>query len=105
METDEHFAPVLVLDEECLLSLDELAEISGLERTLIEELAEAGLLTLAPGRDQTFTALSLTIARRARRLRADFALEESGVVLALTLLQRIEALEASLRELQCRSGQ
>jgi chaperone modulatory protein CbpM len=105
MEPDDHFAPVLVLDQECLLTLGELAELSGLERTLIQELAEAGLLTMAPGRDQTFTALSLTVARRARRLRADFALEESGVVLALTLLQRIEALEAKVRELQCRSGQ
>jgi chaperone modulatory protein CbpM len=91
-------------DEELALSLADLAELSGLGAPLIQELSEAGLLevtgsTLGGG---TYTARSLTVARRARRLRIDFALDEAGTVLALTLFERIETLEARLRELECR---
>lgn len=105
MEPGDRTDQVLLLDEENLLTLSEMVELSGLEGGLIQELSEAGFLDLAPGLTGTFRAVSLTVARRAFRLRTDFGLDESGVVLALTLLQRIEALEARLRELECRLGQ
>ena len=105
MRRREPATPVVHPDEENLLTLRELAELSGLEQALIQELTEAGFLTPAPGRARVFPAPSLTIARRAYRLQVDFDLDESGVVLALTLLQRIETLEARLRELECRLGQ
>ena len=90
-------------DEDGPLSLAELAEISGLSEAVIRELLEAGVLQEGSfsGAGWSFHAGSLMLARRARRLRADFDLDDSGTVLALTLLQRIEALEARLRELEC----
>jgi MerR-like DNA binding protein len=53
------------------------------------------------GADLAFDPSSVTLARRARRLGVDFDLNDAGVVLALTLLSRIEALEERLRELEC----
>jgi chaperone modulatory protein CbpM len=95
--------PASLLDDSGQLTLSELTELSGLPADVIRELAEAGLLEgEGPGASWTFRWRSVTIARRACRLRTDFDLNESGTVLALTLLQRIELLEARLRELECR---
>lgn len=87
-------------------SLAELAELSGLSQAVILELVEAGLLgeASASRAGSAFRAESLMVARRAHRLRADFELDDSATVLALALLQRIEALEARLRELECQLG-
>lgn len=94
---------VIVLEEGSVVSLLELAELSGLSRDAIEELAQAGVLrvTRDGGSDWAFDPRSVTLARRARRLAADFDLNDAGAVLALTLLSRIEALEARLHELEC----
>lgn len=98
--------PAALPDEDGPFSLAQLAEISGLSEAVIQELLDAGLLEEASfsGAGWSFHARSLSLARRARRLRADFDLNDSGIVLALTLLQRIEALEARLRELECQLG-
>ena len=90
-------------DQDPHFSLAELAELSGLSEAMLQELLEAGLLEEAafPGAAGGLKTGSLVVARRACRLRADFDLNDSGVMLALTLLQRIEALEARLRELEC----
>jgi chaperone modulatory protein CbpM len=92
-----------VPDEDAWFSLAELAERSGLSPAQIQELLEAGLLQEASlsGAAWSFRAGSLVWARRAGRLRADFDLNDAGTLLALTLIQRIEALEARLRELEC----
>jgi len=102
----DHSESAALPDEDGPFSLAELTELSGLSQAVIQELLEAGLLEQAAlsGAAWTFKAGSLTLARRARRLRADFELNDSGIVLALTLLQRIEALEARLRELECQLG-
>lgn len=101
MEIRDLDQALMPLDEDSLLSLAELAELSGLNPPLIQELAQAGLIEITSQAAWTFTARSLGVARRARRLRTDFELDESATVLALTLLRRIEALEARLRELEC----
>jgi chaperone modulatory protein CbpM len=94
----------LVLSEEAAaLGLDELASLCGLDREMVEELAEAGCFTAAalPGSERRFDARSAAIVRRARRLGSDFELDAAGVALAVSLLARIEALETRLRELEC----
>lgn len=97
----EHAETVLLLDESGTIGLAELAELSGLERGALEELAQAGLLGEGAAGTAGCSLLGLRIARRAGRLRSAFELSDSGLVLALTLLQRIEALERRLRELEC----
>jgi chaperone modulatory protein CbpM len=49
-----------------------------------------------------FSAVSITVARTARRLRDDFELEPHGVAVLLAYLDRIRELEAQLRALQAR---
>jgi chaperone modulatory protein CbpM len=103
---DADFPEAAFPEDESRLSLAELAELSGLSLTLLQELLEAGLLREArlSGAARTFRAESLAAARRAGRLRADFELDDAGTLLALSLLQRIEALEARLRQLECELG-
>lgn len=84
------------------LSLGDLVELSGLPAAALDALLEWGVI--APrdphAAQPRFAAATLTTVRTAARLRADFALDTSGLALALTYLERINALEARLRELQ-----
>lgn len=88
------------------LSLGELAELSGLEVETLVELVQAGLLPAGGGSEgaAVFGYACVRVARRAGRLRRDFDLSEAGTVLALTLLERIDALEDRLIELQGRGA-
>jgi chaperone modulatory protein CbpM len=97
----EHADMVLLLDETGTIGLPGLAELSGLELAALEELAQAGLLGEGAAGSAACSLVGLRIARRAGRLRSAFDLSDSGLVLALTLLQRIDALERRLRELEC----
>lgn len=90
--------------EDHRLSLEELAELSGLPLALLQELVEAGgIESLAdqPG-EMRFGARALTAARRARRLREDFELDASALLLVLGLLDRVQELERHLQQLQAR---
>lgn len=103
MPADERVEVLVLLDDCDIVGLEEMVRLSGLRRDAIEELAEAGCFSEAPrrGGDWLFDARSGDLARRARRLRCDFELNESGAALALTLLAHIERLEARLHELEC----
>ncbi len=87
--------------EEHRYSTRELAELAGLAVEAVTELAHAGLLPLAAREEPLFGSHSLKVARRARRLMSGFELDQGGLLLALTLMQRIDALEQQLRELNC----
>lgn len=95
------FAEVLLIDEHGALSLAQLAELSRLPREdLLELVACEALVPLDPyAPEPSFGARALLTARTAARLRADFELDAHGVVLALALLDRIDELEARVREL------
>lgn len=100
----EERVEVLVLSEETsAIGLDELASLCGIEREIVEELAEAGCFGTAalPGGERRFDARSAVVVRRARRLGSDFGLDPAGIALAVSLLARIDALEARLRDLEC----
>ena len=89
--------------EQVEIALEEMARASGFSTAEIVELVELGLFEpvgVAPG-EWRFTAQHVVIARRAGRLRADFDLNLSGVMLALTYLARIEELEHELHALRC----
>jgi hypothetical protein len=106
--------------EQHVLSLAELAELSGLPRPVLEELLDCGAIaTIDPGAgsgtrpipgplpqtELRFGAQALIAARVARRLRADFELDVQALAVALSLLERVADLEAQLRELQARQPQ
>ena len=67
----------------------------------VSELIQFGVFHLADHAPVwTFHSRTVILARRAARLRDDFGLNVSGMALALTYLERIEALEGRLRELE-----
>jgi len=86
------------------LTLAELAERSGLEEARLRELVDYG--ALAPvdpsSASWSFRAECVVTARTACRLLRDFELEPSGLVVALTLLERIHGLEGEVRRLRAR---
>lgn len=103
MAAQEYADIVVVVEETGYVSLAELAELSGLDPESLEELAQAGCLgsVRRVGTECFFGMRSIADARRARRLQTDFGLDENALVLALTLLWRVEELESRLRELEC----
>ena len=94
--------------EQAEISVEELAEMSGLPAELLRELVDDG--ALAPINEQavsdaqvgnwSFSAECLVAVRTARRLREDFDLDVNALSVALPLIERIQQLEAQLRDLQ-----
>lgn len=80
------------------MAIEDLLEVSGLEREEVNELVELGVLEVfATTPELTFFSRTVVKARRAARLRNDFGLNTPGMALALTYLARIEELERRLR--------
>ncbi len=94
--------------EEHQLSLAELAELSGLPASVLEELVACGAIESSPDRAghpagaRSFGGAAIRTARTARRWMQDFEIDAQGLVLALSLLSRVERLELQLRELRAR---
>jgi len=94
--------------EEHELSLDELADLSGLPVALLEELIASGAIephAAVPGPPTSgarFGGAAIQAARTARRWMLDFEIDVQGLILALSLLSRVERLELQLRELRAR---
>ena len=83
-----------VLDEQVLLSLDELCRSGHVDRQTVVELVEEGVLEPA-GRDSgrwQFTGLAVLRLRRALVLQRDLDINLPGVALALDLMEEIDRL-------------
>ena len=91
----------LVLDEHGSLTIAELVEQSGLSEDELAVLVDCGALEPRSGETSwRFSAHCIVTARTARRLRDDFALEDThALAIVLRFAQRIEALERRLREI------
>jgi chaperone modulatory protein CbpM len=106
------------LCEQAEISVEQLAELTGLSPALLHELVDYGALVpvgapapvaepaagpAAAPRDPSarwnFAADCVVAVRTARRLRDDFDLDANALAVALMLIERIHALEAQLREL------
>jgi DNA-binding transcriptional MerR regulator len=100
------YSDALWPDERQTMPLRALAELSGLSEDELRQLVDCG--ALAPfsfsetSGQHMFSAVSITVARTARRLRDDFELEPHGVAVLLAYLDRIRELEAQLRALRAR---
>lgn len=94
-------------DQQQQLSLMELAELSGLLETEVRELMECDAIVPIDRHAVTphFSADCVIITRRACRLRKDFDLDARGLALAVTLLGRIQELQAQLNQLRAQQPQ
>ena len=89
--------PWIALDDATFCSFDELIEISGLSTLELSELVDIGAIVARDDAATPVFALRyIAIAGTARRLRDDFELDHRGMALAITLLERIEALQRQL---------
>jgi len=93
---------VLWLDEQRVVSLAELVEVSGLSEPELIELVQAGAIPVreARGSAYTFSARVVTVARTACRLRDDLELDMRGLGVALRLLERVSQLESEIARLR-----
>ena len=93
---------VLWLDEQRVVSLHELLELSGLGESELLELVHSGAIPASgpPGAGYTFGAQVITVARTACRLRDDFELDTRGLSVALRLLERVHDLEEEVTRLR-----
>ena len=81
------------------ISIVELAQCAGLDEADVRELVEYGALSPADAQAWTFSADCVSRVRTAARLRADLDLETPTLALVLSFLERIDALEAEVRNL------
>ena len=100
METKPVEAVWLTEDHE--FSLAELADISGLSEAELRELVDYGAIKpVDPDSPQwVFQGRCLVTVRAACRLRVSFDLEPQEVALVISLLDRIQDLEAQLASLR-----
>jgi chaperone modulatory protein CbpM len=93
---------VLWLDENRVVGLGELVEISGLTREELIELAQGGAIPVheVHGTQYTFSARVIGVARTACRLRDELELDIAGLAVALRLLERVRGLEEEIARLR-----
>lgn len=81
------------------ISIVEVADASGLSEAEVRELIEYGALSPCSAEPLSFQADCIARLRAATRLRNDFELETHAFALVLSFLERIDALEAEVRNL------
>ena len=92
----------LWLDENRVIGLGELVEVSGLTREELIELAQGGAIPVHEihGTHYTFSAHVISVARTACRLRDELELDIAGLAVALRLLDRVRGLEEEITRLR-----
>lgn len=93
---------VLWLDEQRVVSLAELVELSGLSQEELLELVHGGAIPVREmrGTVYTFSAQVISVARTASRLRDELELDMAGLGVALRLLDRVRRLEDEIGRLR-----
>ena len=85
------------LDEGHEISMEELAQVSGLSVDELEELVACGVL-VPHGGERTFAASCMVTVRIAGRLRDALELDASALPVTLLLLDRIRVLQIQLAQ-------
>jgi chaperone modulatory protein CbpM len=86
------------------ISIAELAQFSGFAESMLRELVEYGVLTPADPHEWVFSAECVARLRTAARLRDDLELDAEALALVLSFLERIQRLEAEVRDLTAQLG-
>ena len=93
----------LILDEDCLFTLDEVSHACSVRTEYIIELVDEGIVEptelQCEQQQWSFTGQNLLRARRARRLQHDLDINLAGAALVLDMLEEIEQLRERLRRL------
>ena len=87
------------LNDVDVCQIDHLIEVSGLSLEEIEDLINHEIIVPQDrnANPRFFYLHYVMTVKMARRLRDDFQLDRNGLSLALTLLQRVQALEEELK--------
>ena len=88
-----------IVEEQVVLSVDELSRLCSVERTYIVELVEEGVLSVmaVDGSEWRFHGAALRRARIALRLQRDLEINLPGVALALELMEELGRLRGELQ--------
>lgn len=91
-----------ILEEEVVLSIDEVCSASRVSTQRIVELAQEGIIEPIGGRPQSwrFRGVDLQRIRCARRLQEDLGVNTPGIALALDLLEELERLRERIGRLE-----
>ena len=93
----------LILDEDCLFTLDEISIACSVRTEYIIELVDEGIVEptelQCEQQQWSFTGKNLLRARKARRLQHDLDINLAGAALVLDMLEEIEQLRERLRRL------
>ena len=93
----------LILDEDCLFTLDEMSNACSMRTDYIIKLVDEGIVEPAElqceQQQWSFTGKNLLRARKARRLQHDLDINLAGAALVLDMLEEIEQLRERLRRL------
>ena len=91
--------PVVILDDAEEITLADLSRACRVHAEWVMELVEEGVIEPhgKGGPQWRFAATTVVRVQKARRLHSDLGINLPGVALALQLLDRIDALEASMR--------
>jgi chaperone modulatory protein CbpM len=95
------FAQAVYIDDGETITFAQLVERSGLTADELRDLVECGAMTeaAADAAAARFSEHCILVARTARRLRDEYALEDShSLAVVVRLTQRIAALEGELRQ-------
>ena len=96
-------AQAVYVDDAGSITFAQLVQRSGLTEAELTDLIDCGALVRASPAAELYSESCVVVARTARRLRDEFALDDShALAVVLRLTQRIEALEAELRVLALR---
>lgn len=86
-----------LVEEELMLTIDELSGVCAVARERIVELLELGVFDARAAGGGRLSGEALRRARLALRLQRDLELNAAGAALVVELLERIDSLEAQLR--------
>ena len=102
-----------VLDDQHLLTAEEICRVCAVQIEYIEELVEEGLITPQVNIDRSsekygprswrFTGVHMRQTRIAAHLRSDLGVNLPGVALALQLLDEVEALRTRVKAIDATS--
>src|SRR6266436_3935307 len=93
--------------EHAFLSLEDLADASGLHPGLVEQFVDYGLLepSAGAGPRSLFPASAVERLRRIMRLKCDLGVNLAGIAVILELRERLVSLQEELAHLQGRADE